>query len=470
MTKWMRMLSVVVVALLLILGQRSALSLSSPGSSFEEYAEPVTFTLDLPPRTTTAADTPPSGWQLLNEQDFPTNSSLPPWESVNNQTGSEQWGVGEIGAGNWGAWVRGGAAQASFNSGEVYTDGMDTWLVYGPIANGEQVYELKLLFDYFISLRENDYFIAGYSTDRTNFEGLRVTSLQMTPPAWAGAELRWPVREGAAQLWVAFGFTSNEDGQVATGVWLDHLELFANYGSTVYLPSVLNNWAQVVETPGFLDDFSDGASGWPRRYYNREADGGHFMDLNYVDETYRLKVLLDGDGKNNQQMGFVKSPYTNVYTSYNLTVDQYFARATDQVVDPIDGKGGLVFGANDDFSTVYVLEWNFQGNCAVTRYDDVPYPVSGYGDPLKETPLVGWHSCPGLARESYGVEHTNHLRVEVRDNVATLYIVDESTQRQVTQLVNDHFQNHHRVGLLTGAFNWTPVESRFDNFRVEPVE
>ncbi|MCD4738682.1 MAG: DUF1349 domain-containing protein [Anaerolineae bacterium] len=470
MTKLMRVLSVVVLAILLILGQRVALSLSAPGKPFEQYAEPVEFMLDLPASMTTTADSPPSGWQLLNQQDFPNNSSLPPWESVNNQTGSDQWGIGEIGAENWGVWVRGGAAQVSFNSGEVYTDGMDTWLVYGPIASSEQVYELKLLFDYFISLRENDYFIAGYSTDGTNFEGLRVTSLQMTPPAWAGAELRWPVREGASQLWVAFGFTSNEDGQVSTGVWLDHLELFANYGSKVYLPLVLNNWSPVVEIPGFLDDFSDSASGWPRCYYDRESDEGHFMDLNYVDETYRMKVLLDANGKNNKTMGFVKSPYTNVYTSYNLTVDQYFARAADQVVDPVDGKSGLIFGANDDFSTVYVLEWNFQGHCAVTRYDDVPYPVSGYGDPLKETPLVGWHACQGLSSESYGVDHTNHLRVEVRDNVATLYIVDEGTKRQVTQLTSDYFRNHHGVGLLTGAFEWTPVEARFDNFYLEPVE
>ncbi len=408
------------------------------------------------------------GWEVVSQQTFPTQSAWGGW-SVLPESG-HGWGIEPIDPGiNFGAWVDGAMQDVTFNTGETYVNDMETWLVFGPIANSEDIWELRVAFNYFIQIKEGDYFKVAYSTDGEYFQGLEITSLQMVAPAWASATVPFNVGRGNSQLWLGFGFTSDAS-DVAQGVWLDDITLLANYGTRLALPLVYKNWAP--ERPGFFDDFSDPASGWPQRVYNRPGSDGDFMWVGYRDATYRMKVLLNYDGANNRKMGAVRAPYDNDYTNYDVSVDHYFARASDQVVTPKDGKGGLIFAANDAFSTAYVFEWNFQGNCAVTRFDDLSLPVSELGGDLDETPIMGWRACGtyGLIGDAYGADDTNHLLVEVRGNRARIYVVNDGNKRKVTEFTADFLKTHHNVGLLTGAFDLTPVESRFDNFEVVPVD
>lgn len=439
---------------------------------FVETAEPFRQRMDLPASVRTTSE--PSlaaqgtqGWEVISQQYFPDASAWGGWE-VTPDSG-HRWGINEISTGNWGAWVDGATQSVTFNSGETYTNSMETWLVYGPIEGSQDLWDLKVAFNYFISLEEGDYFKVGYSTDGELFQGLEITSLQMVAPSWAAAELSFDVGRGNDQLWVGFGFTSDESG-VAQGVWLDDIILSANYGTTLSLPLIYRNWGEAYV--GFFDDFSDSESGWPQRTYDRPDGTGDFMTVGYVDETYRMKVLLNTDGKNNQKTGFVKAPYENNYTDYDVSVDHYFARASDQGDnDPVGGAGGLIFAANDTYSSLYAFQWNFEGGCAVSRFDNVSLPVSGLGD-FDVTPIRDWGSCSdyGLIGDAYGSDDTNHLLVEVRGNRARVYVVNNNTKKKVTEFTADFLNTHHNVGLLTGAYDWTPVESRFDNFKVEPVD
>ncbi|MGC9398260.1 MAG: hypothetical protein ACP5HM_03900 [Anaerolineae bacterium] len=470
-------LLVLLPALLLGSGLSPETSLSASEGPLDEYAEPYRFTLSLPSapdKTVTPAThltSNLSGWKLVETEDFPIND-LGDWSSVSySATPADTWGVGLISEGNRGAWVRGGAVWADLSSSTIYTytPNMDTWLVYGPLEDSEKIWDLRLTFDYFISLGEGDFFYAGYSTDGVNFEGLRIHSLKMNPNMWGGARLDWAVNRGNEQLWVAFGFTSNEDDNVDQGVWLDHLELWANYGGTVYLPIVANKWSTTPEVQGFYDDFSDPESGWRDQLYDH-ADGVDLMRVGYVDGTYRMKILLNYDGRNNRLMGLTKAPYAEAHTNYDVQVNHSFVQASDQVVAPEFGKAGLIFGANDAFSTIYTFEWNYEGNCAVYKYTNVDYPVTIYEDSdLQSHILMDWRSCDAFKLEG-GYNANNHLLVEVRDNKATIYVMDGDTKVKVKEFTDDALRNHRRVGLDTGSWDLTPVESRFDNFWIEPVE
>lgn len=229
-------------------------------------------------------------------------------------------------------------------------------------------------------------------------------------------------------------------------------------------------WSNVrsVAVQGFYDDFSDGNSGWPSATYNH-SDGVGFMSVDYYESTYRVKILLNVSDRNNHKMGVVKAPHTNSSSSYDVSVDHYFHEAGDQGgKPPYEGKAALIFGANSNFSTIYVFEWNYDGSCAVNRYRDVTVPVSGYdgfGGNAKTDGIMGWRSCTGSGLQA-GYDKTNHTLVEVRDNKATIYIVSGTVKNKVHEFTDDQLRSHRQVGLVTGSWFYTPVESRFDNFRL----
>ncbi|MDX9956085.1 MAG: hypothetical protein RBT75_18445, partial [Anaerolineae bacterium] len=76
-----------------------------------------------------------------------------------------------------------------------------------------------------------------------------------------------------------------------------------------------------------------------------------------------------------------------------------------------------------------------------------------------------WAPCTNLAGNNYN--QGNRLLVEVRDNVARIFVYNNSTKTQIHVFTDDALRSHRRVGLITGSWQWTPVESRFDDFLLE---
>lgn len=218
-----------------------------------------------------------------------------------------------------------------------------------------------------------------------------------------------------------------------------------------------------VKARGFSDDFSDVNSGWQRKlHYRGELPGvpdGPVLDLNYENGSYRVKIMLNTDGYNNKRMGIIPAPYVPIFTNYSLQVDHRFAVAGDQSEPPTSGKAGLIFAASSNYQTLYVFEWNFEGDCAVNKYVDATLPTTII-DFSHIHGLRNWGACP----MNSGYDKINTFKTVVSGNNVTIYI----NGNNVGTFSDDGFPTHNYVGLVTGSWERTPVESRFDNFAINP--
>ena len=221
----------------------------------------------------------------------------------------------------------------------------------------------------------------------------------------------------------------------------------------------------VVQPKGYYDDFSNNTSGWPRQVYY--VDGRGVLDAAYDNGTYRMKILLNTSGLNNKRMGLIPAPYAHSDSTYDVQVEHRFVKASDQTVEPTSGKAGLIFyggrTSSGYFETPYIVEWNFEGQCAISRYLNYSYvtghdpyvPVAWLGrDPI----LRNWGSCPGL---SAGYDKLVTVRVEMRDTYINVFF-----NNSYVGTYSASFTGGPNVGLVTGSWERTPVQSRFDNFRV----
>jgi uncharacterized repeat protein (TIGR01451 family) len=218
------------------------------------------------------------------------------------------------------------------------------------------------------------------------------------------------------------------------------------------------DWSNVVavEVAGFIDDFSNPASGWPRETVN--IDGRPVFEMNYVDGTYRAKILLNRRGLNNYLMGIARAPYNNPFSNYEVQTDHQFVEASDQEAPPEWGKSGLIFAATPDYTTLFVVEWNWpDGSCAVSKYTGVNATVVDIRRPGNGS-IRQWGPCP----ISGGYNRVLTARVIVNGNNASVYV-----NNQLISTFNDPaLSGARRVGVLTGSVERTPVEGRFDNFHV----
>jgi len=221
----------------------------------------------------------------------------------------------------------------------------------------------------------------------------------------------------------------------------------------------------VVKPKGFYDNFSNPSSGWPRQVF--KVDGRGVLDADYDNGFYRMKILLDTYGSNNKRMGILPAPYSHTDNSYDVEVHHWFVKAVDQTLEPTSGKAGIIFyggrSGTGYFETPYIVEWNFEGQCSISRYLNYsnvtghnPYvPVAWLGrDPI----LRNWGSCPGLQA---GYDKLTRARVEMRGGYINVFFND-----QYVGTYSASFAGGPHVGLVTGSWERTPVQSRFDEFRV----
>jgi len=246
-------------------------------------------------------------------------------------------------------------------------------------------------------------------------------------------------------------------------------------------------WSNVraieVSSRGFYDNFSNPGSGWPRQVYS--IDGRGVLDANYETSNnnpyYRMKILLNPLGLNNKRMGILPAPYTHHDRSYNVQVTHRFVKAVDEGgYAPANGKAGLIFygtrtsGGTGYFETFYAVEWNFEGRCAISGYTNYtsdfghhPYvPAAflprGTNDRFVYRNWGGWNDppCPGLQA---GYDKDARVRVEVRNDRFHVFLNDQYIGSYT--FFGDLPGSPH-VGLITGSWDITPIQSRFSSFSV----
>jgi hypothetical protein len=198
---------------------------------------------------------------------------------------------------------------------------------------------------------------------------------------------------------------------------------YQGFVTRVYLPCILKNYCQ----PIYSDNFNDPASGWPVGDFES-------YQLEYLGGEYRMLIntagILAGASPGFKASGFV------------LDID-----VRNQT--GVFGSYGLLFGISDDWNQFYTFEITPDGYYLIYKYDNGAWTELAFDN------STAIHQ--GTA--------SNRLRI-VRDGPSMMAYANGSL---LASLSDSSFIDSRRLGLITSAYDWTPVDARFDNFTVLPL-
>jgi len=173
--------------------------------------------VDDPTPTPPPVSTPVTGWVPLMTSNF-DNGSLGAIERSGNPT----WGVASCEASSapnslWpAAWGR--AARDACE--DDYPNGAESWAVLGPFDFSNAT-NAEATFDYLLQTEQDHDWFAWYaSEDGQSFSGLRESG---DSHGWAFRTFDLSYYAGKSDVWLAFVFTSDDNGITDKGVFLDNL-------------------------------------------------------------------------------------------------------------------------------------------------------------------------------------------------------------------------------------------------------
>lgn len=211
------------------------------------------------------------GWQTVFSETFESGIGAA-WVTTDTSAadgGVYVWGTSPFTyvSGDHSAWCCGGGDDI----GSLYTDSMESWLVSEPIDIDQfdsHVWDAEVRFSWWLdtsfgsegrartmsrqSIRRvsspppsGDWFGWGVLTDVTDLEAGRWTYVSGATEGWVDGALPLdaflPAHEGSTStVRIAFRFTSDDDGRVGRGAFVDDVALRVNYGYEVALPLVMN--------------------------------------------------------------------------------------------------------------------------------------------------------------------------------------------------------------------------------------
>lgn len=238
-----------------------------------------------------------TAWEIIFSEDWEAGFDGDIWLTLDRngaQDGEFKWAVREfentLSGGNQSAWSVGGGldGQNLDLENEGYPQGVDSWLIYGPI-DLSQALDAELSFNYWFEADAGDEFSVLISTDGTNWEGKQTDS--GGSGQWFGRNYSLEAYVGQPIVYAAFHFTSDDEGASSKiGALVDDIEIRADYGSKQFLPLVQ---VQPTATPTatatpppptptavppsgiFLDNFTDNIDGWAARRAHDNAVYGY---------------------------------------------------------------------------------------------------------------------------------------------------------------------------------------------------
>jgi len=240
-------------------------------------------------------------------------------------------------------------------------------------------------------------------------------------------------------------------------------------GSTYYYRVQGNNeygpgaWSNVKSVSlGFFDDFSNPNSGWPVVAKKVIPETSTYYRLRYDNGQYR--IMIDAGGP------YIWFHQPDALAPYRPPTDKYCVETRIKLFKreppyqnwdfyPYWSSGGLVFGANESNTNIYALCTSIGENTMgwfVAHNPQYKYPMIGCA--YLDNPGIG-ESAGTLAISKW---HT--FKVGVDGNNFTIYI---DGQNKGTYHLSG-LSGTTRVGLIGGDYEITPVDYRFDDFRVTP--
>jgi hypothetical protein len=231
-------------------------------------------------------------WETVLSETFDSGIG-PGWSVTDTSTadgGEYVWGAGAFTPTSpiTAAWCAGGGADgASLTPGlDQYPDGLDSWLLWGPIELGDTLdpyVRFRWWLDTDVAGQDQDQGVGPQGVEQVSApprEGDWLGWCVLTNPndletgqcAYVGDSMgRWssgaipleayvPVTKGVTNtVWIAFHFVSDSDGAAGLGAFVDDVELRVNRGYQLMLPLVLR---QFVPEPVNLLSNADFSADW----------------------------------------------------------------------------------------------------------------------------------------------------------------------------------------------------------------
>jgi len=425
-------------------------------------------------RSSMAGSSMPEGWQTLLGETFDEGLSAG-WTVTDTSTadgGEYTWGTttftytSPITA----VWSVGGGADGSglVAGTDTYTDNVDSWLIYGPVTLTD-VFHADFAFDWWLDSAPGDWFGWCVTTDIGDLSaGCDEARISGPIGAWiSGTASIESYAFTSTPIYLAFHFTSNDDGQTGRGVFIDNVTVRGDYGQHTFLPLVRRD---ATPTPAFwVDEFDDPSSGWwtGSAWRNNDEVCPGYQEVAKVSYHYtgHYRIFVKTDCRVG---GSVNSWFVRPALAAPLggpTVENYNIEARGKIANsppsepyqPWWAYWGIVFGGNDSFTNIYTFRVDIQKHFMVSRF--APYQWPGNRVESQVQPRTG-----EIQEIRNGPEY-NTLRVEVRKNKATFFV----NGRNLGTVHISELSSLHKIGLIGGDVEVTPVDVLIDYFRYEPL-
>lgn len=303
----------------------------------------------------------PHEWQVPFQEGFEGSfpgSSWTLWD-LSNDGYNRTWGTSDLAyySPTHSAWPSAGGADGISQTGEGYSNNLDTWMTSGPynLADGALTdFEFYSFYDIEPSF---DYLFFGASIDGITYYGV---TWDGQSGAWVYNDFDLSMFAGAPQVWIGFYFHSDESnaGVAYTGPWLDEMRLWK------WVPPASSD---TIANPGFesatLTPWS--AEGTPAVLASGDAHGGvNALQLGADDNTL-TKLYQRFNIPNWTQAAEIRY-WVNIQTTETEPGYDYFcARLYYSLpIDPLAETGVVDIGCVD--STSVTSGWK-----------EVVYPLVG---------------------------------------------------------------------------------------------
>jgi uncharacterized repeat protein (TIGR01451 family) len=216
----------------------------------------------------------------------------------------------------------------------------------------------------------------------------------------------------------------------------------------------------------YSDDFSNPSSGWPSFDTLVIPSSNTHYHGRYENGQYR--ILVDAGGPQiwfHQPQAY--APYRPPTDRFCVEADVKFMRDQPPFVGwnfyPYWANGGIIFGAGEDNRNLYIM-------CLAVGAGRPDHSASmGWyliHNTTNQWAYEGCHSSESVGGEGYSLEAENwsHLAIGVNGDQVTVYLngVYKGTWTM------GGLAGTTRVGVTGGPYEVTPVDLRFDSFRVTP--
>lgn len=431
------------------------------------------------------------GWQTLYFEDF-TLGLGGEWEAIdaNGSTGGDYTWGGDADytytSGPYSVWATGGLTDGvGLVASDTYTypDNADSWLIYGPLEVSD-VFAVEASFDWWLDSAPGDW-LGWCLTTEVGPNGANCDEVRLSGPisTWISGTVSMDVTYGVTTpVYLAFHFTSNDDGQVGTGAFVDNVRISGDYGYPYFL-AMAHRDPTPTPTPtptpaglNFYETFDNNSNGWDRHQADCclsgcDSPGAHpayKYSLWFDGGRYHIRIPLDcraqtdpppENGDTRQIMPAVYAP--GIRRPRGNTCIQ--VRGLLERWDQYGSFWGLVFAGSADMNTIYTLEVNNFGDWAVIRRDGYTFPGLNSADDLNIQTRIVPYAGSGPRYPADDFPAANTLRVRINEDSVWLYINGELVKEFSDSAISDL----RYVGVIGGVWEMTPTQLGYKYFYVD---